>query len=62
VRSFIFRAIMTSFKKITCNVCFLTQILQFSKEKKLTLIRLFAKTLLLLGLTFFNSMLALLVI
>jgi hypothetical protein len=50
---------MTSYRKITYDLCFLTQ---FSNIKKVTLIRLLAIILFTLGLTFSNSMLALLAI
>jgi hypothetical protein len=49
-------------EKTTNDLFFLTQFSQFSKIKILKFIRLLATTLSPLGLTFFNSMLALLVI
>jgi hypothetical protein len=60
--NFIFCVIMTSYRKITSNFCFGTQFSQFSKIKKLMLIRLLATTLSPLKLTFSNSKLALLAI
>jgi hypothetical protein len=55
MRDFVFWAIMTSYrKKEKKNIR-----LQFSEEKKLTLIRFLASTLSPLGLTFLNSMLVL---
>jgi hypothetical protein len=62
MRNFVFWAIMTSYRKKTYNACFITQFSQFSKIKMLTLFIRLGTTLSLLGLTFFNSMLALLAI
>jgi hypothetical protein len=59
---FVSWTIMTSYRKKTYNVCFLTQFSHYSKIKNLMLFILIATTLSPLGLIFFNSMSALLAI